>query len=385
VLGSAGTTDGLVVAIVPRIRRPSVHKGRETGKRKGKWPERVDAKDITLALFEPDDMIARDGQKAVETTPVDKKNFVNVLRDLLVNQVNALDCPDLAGFDWADLPIVPGDSVYRFDGQLFYRGLLLLPLLAFDTVTVVTAPTSHEIIPFAQSNIDPLHIDSLLSQLHWQPGDRVSRGDDIYKLEDVQLENGCVLAFPLQFQPTEEPAIVQIPIDELQRRFFVGDAVVVLAGVHQGATGSVLSEEDGILNLLTGDDGTYVSMLKCTSTGLTDTSLCSWKVSARSQWVTSCLAPSSATIGPSDHLMLGDLLRVLDGPDRLREGRLEQKIDNGTQLYLRDMRTDRLVSIVDLLKIAYDSFYVIVVSRQIGLRRESGLYSRSFPCLKGGS
>jgi hypothetical protein len=46
--------------------------------------------------------------------------------------------------------------------------------------------------------------------------------------------------------------------------------------------------------------------------------------------------------------MIGDLLRVLDGPDRLREGRLEQKIDNGTQLYLRDIRTDKFVSIIDL-------------------------------------
>ena len=128
-------------------------------------------------------------------------------------------------------------------------------------MTVVTAPTSEEIIPFTQSHIDSLHIDNFLSQLHWRPGDRVSRGDDIYKLEDVQLDNGSVLASPVQFQLTEEPAMVQIPMDELQQRFFIGDAVVVLAGVHQGATGSVLSEEDGILNLLTGDDGTHVSML----------------------------------------------------------------------------------------------------------------------------
>ena len=57
------------------------------------------------------------------------------------------------------------------------------------------------------------------------------------------------------------PIQVLRAIEELQRRFFVGDAVVILAGVHQGATGSVLSGEDGILNLLTGDDGTYVTML----------------------------------------------------------------------------------------------------------------------------
>ena len=262
VVGSGGTTDGLLVAIVPRIRRQSVYDGRGTSKGKGKRPVQDKAKDATLALFEPDGIMARFGQTAVKTIPVDKKDFVNVLKDLLVNHVTNLDSsPDLAGFDWADLPMVPGDSVYQFDSQLFFRGLLLLPLLAFDTVNVVTTPTSDEIISFVQSHIDSPHIDNLLSQLNWRPGDRVSRGDDIYKLEDVQLDNGSVLALSLQFQPTEEPAITQIPIDELHRKFFVGDFVVVLAGAHQGATGSVLAEEDGILNILTGDDGTSVSML----------------------------------------------------------------------------------------------------------------------------
>ena len=62
--------------------------------------------------------------------------------------------------------------------------------------------------------------------------------------------------------------------------------------------------------------------------------------------------PPPTVTGLSDHLMLGDLLRVLEGPDRLREGRLEQKIDNGTRLYLRDIRTEEFVGILDL-KIAY--------------------------------
>jgi hypothetical protein len=151
VLGSAGT-----------IHRPSMHEVRKTGKQKGKWPERVDA---ILALLELDGMIAQYGQKAIETTSVEKKNFVNFLRDLL--QVIGLDCPDLAGFNWANLQIVPGNSVCLFEGQLFYHGLLLLQLLAFNTVTMVTATTSHEITSFAQSHIDLLYIDKLLLQLHW--------------------------------------------------------------------------------------------------------------------------------------------------------------------------------------------------------------------------
>ena len=261
VLGSAQTTDGLVVAVVPRICPPSVHKEKESSKRNGKHPVMINTKHTTLALFEADAMIAQFGQTSIKTTPVDNKNFINVLEHLLVNQVTTADPLDLAGFQWTNLSIAPGDSVYQFDGHIFYRGLLILSLLAFDTVTLVTSPTAHEIIPFVQSHIDCLHIDNLLSQLHWRPGDRVCRGDDIYQLEDIQLDNGSALASPIQFPQTEQSEIFHIPIDDLQRKFFVGDSVLLLAGVHRGTTGLVLKEEAGILNIMTGDDGTYVSIL----------------------------------------------------------------------------------------------------------------------------
>jgi hypothetical protein len=162
VVGSAGATNSLLVAIVPCICRTSGYDGRETSKGKGKRPVRDQEKDSTLGLFEPDSMMARFGQTAIKSIPIDKKDFVNILQDQLVNQVTTLDPPpDLAGFDWADLPIISGDCVYQFDGQLFYRGLLLLPLLALGTVDIVTVPPSDEIISFAQSHINSPHINNL--------------------------------------------------------------------------------------------------------------------------------------------------------------------------------------------------------------------------------
>jgi hypothetical protein len=50
-------------------------------------------------------------------------------------------------------------------------------------------------------------------------------------------------------------------------------------------------------------------------------------------------------IGPSDHLMVGDLLRVVDGPLRLRQGVLVQKLNKGAGLLLEDLMTKESVSI----------------------------------------
>jgi hypothetical protein len=257
VVGSAETTNGLLVAVVPRVNHTVGHDEKKTSKGKGKQPVSSKMKERKLTLFEPDVMTVRFGS-AVKPIPVkEKEDFIDILKDKFLKRFPS----DLARFNWADLPINNGDPIYQFDNQLFYRSLLLLPLSAFANVDVVAVPPSYEIILFAQSCIDPPRIDSLLSQLHWQPGDRVSRGDDLYQLEDVQLDDSFVLAALLRSQSTKEPPSKKFSIKELQRRFVVGDYVIVLAGTCKGMTGSVLTERDGALDILTNDDGTYVSML----------------------------------------------------------------------------------------------------------------------------
>jgi len=58
-------------------------------------------------------------------------------------------------------------------------------------------------------------------------------------------------------------------------------------------------------------------------------------------------------VGPSDHLMVGDLLRVVDGPYRLRQGALVQKLNKGAGLQLKDLVTKESVSIVGLENITH--------------------------------
>ena len=51
--------------------------------------------------------------------------------------------------------------------------------------------------------------------------------------------------------------------------------------------------------------------------------------------------------------MVGDLLRVVDGPHRLREGALVQKLNKGAGLQLMDLKTKESVGIVGFENIAY--------------------------------
>jgi hypothetical protein len=159
---------------------------------------------------------------------------------------------DLSEFDWLG-DSVPEEKVYQFRSLLFYRGLVILPIYGYGAVERVAVPPAEEIVTFTESNIDPVRIDSLLSQLHWQTGERVRHVDGIYQLEDIQLHNGCASAFRLQ---AEHGTIAQwFPVNELHRTFFTGDGVVILAGLHKGQTGFVLREENGLLHVLvTADD-----------------------------------------------------------------------------------------------------------------------------------
>jgi ribosomal protein L24 len=44
------------------------------------------------------------------------------------------------------------------------------------------------------------------------------------------------------------------PLNELHRACFVGDWVVILAGLHKGQAGSILHEENGLLQILIATD-----------------------------------------------------------------------------------------------------------------------------------
>jgi hypothetical protein len=269
VLGSARDTDALLIAVVPRIHQLLQEHEIFTRERKqrGKWRKREvsgpKATRLSPTLFDPDTMSARFGQNAVEAVPlVEEEDFINAFANKYANRVVTRDpntkervvshVPlNLANFRWANLPF-PQENIYQFDDHLFYRGLLILPIYSYGAMEKIAVPPVNEVVPFAEAGIDPPRINHLLSQLHWQAGDHITRADVLYELVDIQLELGSVSAFEVQYSRIEERTVgsILLPLNELQRKFMSGDGVIVVAGSHKGLTGLVLREEDGILRVL---------------------------------------------------------------------------------------------------------------------------------------
>ena len=284
VVGSARETDALLIAVVPRIHRSTradEMEGSKTAKQKGKRrKQQVGGRKAARNLFDPDTMSVHFGQAAVRALPfADKVDFINIFADKYANQAASPDANtnnpvalDLPGFNLADV-LIPQENVYQFnDQQLFYRGLLVLPIYSYGAVEIVAVPAIDEVVPFAESGIDPVRINSLLSQLHWQPGDCVSRAHELFKLEDIQMDKESVSAFRMQVEEKIDTTLL-LPMKELQRKFFAGDRVIVIAGSHKGQLGTVLREEDAILHVLTDHLGNYVSAVNCSVSFIADIDL----------------------------------------------------------------------------------------------------------------
>jgi hypothetical protein len=294
VLGAGRQNEGSLSAGVPRIDRYSPDETKDKKKQKGKQKEKQSKprKNIlSPALFDWHTMMTRFGQNNVEVLPFkDLLDFIHIVHEKFANKVVVRDPSSSKGrasarlpfqldeLIWANGDMRPG-NIYKFKGQIFYCGLLVLPIYSYGAVQPVPIPPVNEIIPFAESCIDPDIVDRLLGQLHWQIGDRLSRADGVYKVTDIHVESGTVSVVNVPFPPVEEttrgyPLIITLTMSELQRKFLSGDGVVVVAGYYKGLTGSVLHDEQGILHVLTEDDGTYVSIVNRSILMITDTLSC---------------------------------------------------------------------------------------------------------------
>lgn len=280
VVGASRETDCMVIAVVPRIRQtPQEDKMERTGKRETNTPGQKKGKTPVLppVLFDAELMVRRFGNAAVVALPMKEDGFCIfadkfaerlVTRNPDTNKRVVTHVPlDPTGFKWLGMP-TPKENVYQFDKQLFYQGLLILPIYAYGAVEKVVIPPVDELIPFAESCVDSVWINCLLSQLHWQRGDRVNRPDGLYLLKDIQLERGYIsvvnfenIPNPAERMTQDEPLVELHPAHEFRQKFIGGDGVIIVAGSHKGVTGTVLCEADGLLRVLTGKDGRYVSTL----------------------------------------------------------------------------------------------------------------------------
>jgi hypothetical protein len=62
------------------------------------------------------------------------------------------------------------------------------------------------------------------------------------------------------------------------------------------------------------------------------------------EWAAGCLAPIEATPELEALISLGDVVRVVQGPERSRQGLVAGKLAHGSVLSLRDVFTHQTVS-----------------------------------------
>lgn len=287
VMGSAAKSDVMLIAVVPRIRQTPGPEDmldkmdkmdKEAGeirKQRGKGRKRRrNGRTSVLppVLFDVETVLPHFGTTSVKVSTVDEKDLLKnfakifdervVTRDPVTNKrVMSLihhDVVELGEFHWAVTPVA-GEKIYQFEGQVFYRGLLILPIYSYGVVERVAIPPVDQVIPFAESEIDPVHINLLLSQLHWQIGDRIAHPDGVYTLQDIQMDVGSASCYPLLIGGLNPASERLFPLNELRRKFIAGDDVVVVAGQHKGVIGTVLNHDDRFLRVLADKDGTYVS------------------------------------------------------------------------------------------------------------------------------
>ena len=126
-----------------------------------------------------------------------------------------------------------GECIYLYRKRYYFCGLLILPLYGCGALEPVPVPSTLPMIPFAESKIDSLHIDPIFSQSLWQEGDCLSDSNDIpHTISSINAFERTV-AVRLVYD-IDEIGITVVPMQDMQRRFHIGDEVIVSAGPNKG-------------------------------------------------------------------------------------------------------------------------------------------------------
>jgi ribosomal protein L24 len=330
VVGSSKTTSVMVVAVVPRL--PSAAPIRDA-KSSGPPAKRQRKCRDERALFDLDRIVRIFGSNAVRTRTVGPSGFLGGRIPGVDLVIAADDFDVLPHPEWEE---GPHREAYEFRGALYWRGLDFLPFHAYNDLEPSTTYRAADIIPFAESLIDPGPIDALLSRLHWQEGDLVRhiKYNTEYRIVDVQAAIGTVIL-------SNEKGIAPLLISEVRRHFKLGDELVVLAGRHKGETGQVVFAATDSVTIVTGRDGTHVRQ-RCRILFLSRLTPPSCQISVSSGWVASKLL-STTGLGA---IKVGDHVKVVYG--RAWSGRVVEVAEGGSSLYVREHGTDKLVSSTSL-------------------------------------
>jgi hypothetical protein len=269
VIGSSTVSDRLLVAVVPRISYTAAVQAtakRTDAQSSGPPAKRQKhARAVQPALFNRDRAVLIFGSDSVQTCRVPASGiraaFEGKFPSLTMRTEGAeeeelhIDLEDFIVLNHLGSAVGVRQEIHKFRRKFYFHGLCILPIYAYGAVEPSTTRTASEITPFAESYIDPGPVDAILSQLHWQAGDRVLHVADnsVYQIADVQLVSESVTL-------TCPDGVIHLPPLQLRRHFKLGDDLVVLAGSGKGRTGQVVFIGTDLVTILTSDsDGTQVS------------------------------------------------------------------------------------------------------------------------------
>jgi transcription antitermination factor NusG len=134
------------------------------------------------------------------------------------------------------------------------RELCKRQIQAAHAVTIVPHPPMEEVLLFYTSGSlefasivkEALHKESVRTS--WQTGDRVKVLSGAFITSEGRLKSLDLELWSAEVELQEGGGLASIPLDELERHFFVGDEVLVIAGVCKGRHGIVVSlDNEGVV------------------------------------------------------------------------------------------------------------------------------------------
>lgn len=257
IVGVSTLSDCILAAVVPRLppSRPALPRGQKIS---NESKHSTGRKRAPPALFEPhrfqglpqvneDDSSTYIANKTVQSFPMGFAKLQQIFDQRFTSR-RVDDALETIPLNFPD-----GECIYLYRKRYYFRGLLILPLYGCGALEPVPIPSTLPMFPFAESKIDSLHIDPVFSQSLWQEGDRLSDSNDIpHTISSINAFERTV-AVRLVYD-IDGIGITVVPMQDMRRRFRIGDEVIVSAGPNKDRYGFVVIEVDNELTIFADND-----------------------------------------------------------------------------------------------------------------------------------
>lgn len=255
IVGVSKLTDCILAAVVPRLPPPShstlPKSRRAVAKSKASPSRRIRA---IPALFEPRQFqglsqaneshpFGRIESKDVQCFPAGSAILQQIFDNRFTSR-NVDDALETVAFNFQE-----DECIYLYRKRYYLRGLCILPVYGCGALEPAPIPSTLPMTPFAESKIDSPHIDPVFSQSLWQQGDRLSDSHNVPHI----ICNINMVERSVGVRPTydiDNVGSFDVPMQEMRRRFRVGDEVMVSAGSNKGRYGLVNFQVNDELTIL---------------------------------------------------------------------------------------------------------------------------------------